>query len=230
MQDDDPQHEQALPQRTHTRTRKRQKQSEVETTTSSHDPTAAADQEGAVAAEEPMHVPAYRSGAVPGYAFECTWLANVSPTALAAAHAHRCPLPADLDHTADVQLHACERGMSLCICTNVGCVGAAEAQGRRPHAPLAAPAPSSWEGDEGGVARPDARPALPLAGGADLKEAFQNVALAMYNYMTPISAVAIDEDVTRWARARAGTPRGCRALPRLHDTCNRLRRLCPQDV
>ncbi|KAK9832631.1 hypothetical protein WJX81_005651 [Elliptochloris bilobata] len=35
------------------------------------------------------------------------------------------------------------------------------------------------------------------AWGASLEEAFQNVALAMFNYMTPLEGIAVDESLTR---------------------------------
>jgi SHS2 domain-containing protein len=35
------------------------------------------------------------------------------------------------------------------------------------------------------------------AGGSDLREAFENVGLAMFNYMTPLSGITIDEEQTK---------------------------------
>ena len=43
------------------------------------------------------------------------------------------------------------------------------------------------------------------AGGESLEEAFENVALCMFNYMTPLAGIAVDESLTRWA---AGCPAG----------------------
>lgn len=41
-------------------------------------------------------------------------------------------------------------------------------------------------------------PLLARSGGSTLKEALEGVALAMFNYMTPLANIKVDETLTRW--------------------------------
>ena len=104
-------------------------------------------------------------------------------------------LPADLDHTADVQLHACAPPGPPC-CFKTGWLGGWLAllragrplEHRPPQLTPLCPAPG---------ANPAPRP----AGGATLEEAIANCGLAMFNYMTPLEGIATDPALTRCAAA-----------------------------
>lgn len=106
----------------------------------------------------------YRSGAEAGCRYECapTLPAHGAHGAPAAARfiLRLCGAVADLDHTADIQLHACERLNSH----------------TRPLSGLSS--------SRAPLLHTSREPQSARLGGESLEEAFANVALAMFNYMT----------------------------------------------
>jgi len=106
----------------------------------------------------------YRSGAEAGCRYECAPIlpAHGAHGAPAAARfiLRLCGAVADLDHTADIQLHACERLNSH----------------TRPLSGLSS--------SRAPLLHTSREPQSARLGGESLEEAFANVALAMFNYMT----------------------------------------------
>jgi hypothetical protein len=210
-----------------------------------------------------VDLPAYRSSAAEGEKFECecrwlehcfcssdccpektimhwgdaaAWPALTRPATCAALPALPClPLPADLDHTADVQLHACECRILFCQHLIFKMTWHGIIVVPAPLLAILAAAGSLAVVDGRNACRPASLlpcsllPAcLPVqsAGGATLEEAFENVGVCMFNYMTPLEGISVDPALTRWAGWLGGLQL---TVPTCHPASNLARTVlhCP---